>query len=778
MPAIHVRSTALFALSLVLAAPMAWAQEPAVKVATLLAKAEAGTIAEVFSCGYQASALATESNTDPLRDMLVAAASNSGPKGKLAAAVALSDLRDDATYGKDIHDLLAPLAKGDDVSVRAASMTVLGDSRLFNRRVLPDVQKLVEQCTKDELVPPEVRTEAAQALWRVGTNEQRGTAKDTLTTFLGSTDRELQVRGALALAEINTASGRAFEILREIRNDPTESGRRANLYLKREEERRAFEQALAKLAAQKDGKQAPAPADASQYRMLDELRQRVKLSHIRGSDITDEELVEYAAKGMLSGLDPHSTFFTSEEFSRFFFDLNREYGGIGAFVNFDQDGDFSIVRPIYSGPAHRMGLLSGDKILEVDGWETAGHTSEEIITRLKGRPDSTVALKVFRPGWTEPQEISVIRQQIQVPSVNWTMLPGNVAYVELINFSANTNDELDKALNDAVGQGARGLVLDVRNNTGGYLAQARDVVEKFVAGRKLVVYTQGPTEDRRNYSTRDRASMPEIPMAVLTNNFSASASEILAGALKDHNRAVLIGERTYGKGSVQNMMALDSMPGEPFEDLNQSGSWEEGEPFTDQNGNKKFDVGAHIKLTVARYYLPSGHCPHKEFDKDGRIVDPNWGVVPDIQLEVLDNKPEDAWKNAAVFALLKKNVFRDYVKKHLQANKELFLQLAEGDKGDASRYPEFDAFYDSLGTQLTKEDVRKWLRYEVRDQVADLRSKVYPGNRALGDLQEDAQLQEAVRQVLKKSGVDIRDIAEYRDVLKIGFGTEQRTGAK
>jgi len=149
MPAIHVRSTALFALSLVLAAPMAWAQEPAVKVATLLAKAEAGTIAEVFSCGYQASALATESNTDPLRDMLVAAASNSGPKGKLAAAVALSDLRDDATYGKDIHDLLAPLAKGDDVSVRAASMTVLGDSRLFNRRVLPDVQKLVEQCTKD-----------------------------------------------------------------------------------------------------------------------------------------------------------------------------------------------------------------------------------------------------------------------------------------------------------------------------------------------------------------------------------------------------------------------------------------------------------------------------------------------------------------------------------------------------------------------------------------------------------------------------------------------------
>jgi C-terminal peptidase prc len=241
-----------------------------------------------------------------------------------------------------------------------------------------------------------------------------------------------------------------------------------------------------------------------EYALLDELKQRIRAAHVRGGEVSDAELMEFAAKGMLSGLDPHSTFFTSEEFQKFFFDLNREYGGIGAFVNFDQDGDFSIVRPIYSGPAYKAGMKSGDKILEIDGWETSGHTTDEIITRLKGRPETSVTLKVFRPGFQKPEELTIVRRQISVPAVNWAMVPGDIGYVELINFSQNISEELRKALNDLEQRGAKGIVLDVRNNTGGFLQEARSIVEQFVAGKKLVVYTEGPAEPRRNYYTADR----------------------------------------------------------------------------------------------------------------------------------------------------------------------------------------------------------------------------------------------------------------------------------
>jgi hypothetical protein len=152
--------------------------------------------------------------------------------------------------------------------------------------------------------------------------------------------------------------------------------------------------------------------------------------------------------------------------------------------------------------------------------------------------------------------------------------------------------------------------------------------------------------------------------------------------------------------------------------------------------------------------------------------------MPDKVLDLLENKPEDAWKNAAVFALLKKGVFREYVKKHLREHEALFRQLAEGDEGDPLRYPGFAEFYASLETKLTEDDVRRWLRYEVRDQVSDLRGAVYPGQRALGDPQEDAQLQEAVRTLLQKAGQDIREIPAYAKVLKIPFPETPRTSAK
>ena len=748
-------------------------QDRLAKVTTILAQADGAPLTHAFEYGLRIADDADDKQTDPMRDAIVEAAENVGDKGRIAAAVALQNLRVDTTYGRDVFGLLRPVVDSEDDTTRAATMALLGDERYFNNRILPDVRELLDDNATDELVAPLVRIEAAVSLWKVGNNPQRATAKSTLELFLRSTDRELRIRGALALAELNVATGAAWALLRDVQLEPTDLGRRAKLYLERERERREFERMLSRLVeARVDN---PERNDASNiYRVLSELRERIHASHVKGSSVKDEELIEYAAKGMLMGLDPHSTYFTSDEFKRFFFDLNREYGGIGAFVNFDQDDDFSIVRPIYSGPAYEAGLRSGDKILEVDGWPTAGSSSNEIVSRLKGRPGTDVELKLFRLGWQEPEDITIERRRIQVPSVNHAILPGDNGYVELVTFSSNTGRELDAALYDLAQRGAKGIVLDVRNNTGGFLSQARDVVERFVKGRELVVYTEGPSEPRREYHTRDNA-ICELPMAVLTNDFSASASEITAGALQDLGRAVVIGERTFGKGTVQNMRPLASDPGEPFDDLNHDDAWQDGEPYEDRNGNGKFDVGAHIKLTVAKYYLPSGRSPHREFDSDGKIADPDWGVTPDERIDLRENKPEDAWKNTAVFALLKKGAFREYVKEHLPQHPELFRRLAEGDDGDWSQYPDFDAFYDELETQLTRDDIRRWIRYEVRDQVSDLRGAVYPGQRALGDFQEDAQLQEAARQLLLQQDRDIRTLDAYRNVLKIPFDEDNKS---
>jgi C-terminal peptidase prc len=759
---------------LALAAPAA-AQDLASKVATILTQADAAPLDRAFEFGLQLLETTDDERTDPLRDAIVGAAKGAGENGRIAAAVGLQNLKPDSTYGKDILELLTPIASSKKAAAGAAAMALLGEERFFNTRILPDVRKLLEDACKDELVSAIVRIEAAVGLWNVGTSPQRATAKTALEQFLRSTDRELKIRGALALAELNVAAGEAASVLRDIQNEPNDLGRRARLYLKREEERREFSASLSRLVEQRN--QPDKIDQKDEYRVLTEIRQRIKASHVNGSEVKDADLMEFAAKGMLQGLDPHSVYFTSDEFRKFFFDLHPEYGGIGAFVNFDQDNDFSIIRPIYSGPAYRAGLRSGDKILEVDGWETSGHTSDEIIARLKGRPDTPVALKIFRPGWQEAETMTITRKQIHVPSVNHTMLPGQVGYIELVTFGSTTAAELETALKACMDKGAIGIALDVRNNTGGFLTQAREVVEKFVKGKKLVVYTEGPNEPRRNYNTRDNA-ICDLPLAVLTNNLSASASEITAGALQDHARAAIVGQRTFGKGTVQNMMALASDPGEKYEDLNDDGSWQEGEDYTDANKNGKYDVGSHIKLTVAKYFLPSGRCTHREFDKEGKIVDPGWGVTPEHEVELLDQKPEDAWKNAAVFALLKKGVFRDYVKQRFDANKDLFVKLAEGDEGKTDAYPEFDTFYASLQTQLSKDDVRKWIRYEVRDRVSDLRGATYPGQRALGDPQEDAQLQEAVRQILKKAGKDIREVEAYKNVLKISFEEKKTASAE
>lgn len=746
-------------------------------VARTIARAEDGPFARVWEVGRDLSDLGGDGQEDQLARSIAATAQNGSMRARLAAAFALRDLADGAVFGKELLAVLTPVCSSDDNEARAAALEILGDDELFNRRLGPDVRKILRDNATGELLDPTVRLAAARSLWGVGSETERREAKQVMVDFLRSRDRSMKIEAALALAEINTDShGPGWNVLREISAEPTKEGRLARSFLQREREMREAARRIGQLTLSA----MPGANDDAEFAVLKELLLRARAQHIRGETFDNDYLIEHAAKGLAKSLDRHSTYFSSDEFERFFFDLNREYAGIGAFVNFDQDGDFSIVRPIYSGPAYRKGLRSGDKIIQVDGWETAGHTSEEIISRLKGKPNTDVVVQILRPGLTEPQDVHIAREEIQVPSVNSDLLPGNVGYLELVTFAQNTADECRKHILDLQQRGATAFVLDVRNNTGGYLLAARDVVELFVPGRKLVVYTQGrDTEERIDYYTHDQATVPDVPLAVLINQFSASASEITAGALQDHGRAAIVGERSFGKGSVQSLLPMRTMPPEDFDDKNKNGVHDEWEPFDDRNGNNKYDVGAHLKLTVARYHLPSGRSLHKEINPDGKVLNPDWGIMPDSLLDLREVAPTDAWKNAEIFELYKKSAFQNYVEKHFETSKEAFLEIAAGDKGSTALYPEFDTFFESLDTHLSKDDVRRWLRYEIRDRVADLRSKAYPGGRAVGDYQEDAQLQEAVRLVMEKRGDDIRKVPEYEPVLKLTFAeTDNQDGAQ
>jgi C-terminal peptidase prc len=756
--------------------PLAAAQSIEQSVTEILAQADDGAVS-IWDAGLRISDI--DAQEDALARVLESAGASAGPKGKLAAAVGLREIADGDVFGKHILGLVKPVASGGSPDDEIAAVTILSDTTLFNRRLMPEIRELLADKVDDDLAEPRVRIAAARGLWSAGNETEQLRAKRSLDEFLQSRDRGLRIEAALALAEINTDSNSpGWDVLREIADEPTPEGRLARSYLSREEERRLFNRRLREIILQNLEEGTPTASGDDRFAELREIMLMVETQHVRGEDYPEDYLIDSAARGMLEGLDRHSNFFSSDEFQRFFFDLNREYGGIGAFVNFDRDNVFSIVRPIYSGPAYAAGLKSGDKILEVDGWETSGHTSEEIISRLKGEPDTTVVLKIIRAGLQEPQDVAVVRQQIRVPSVNWEMLPGNVGYIELVNFAQSTSDELRDAVTELTNAGAVGLMLDVRNNTGGYLLAARDVVELFVPGRKLVVYTQGrDPDDRFEYRTRDRAIAPDIPLVVLVNEYSASASEITAGALQDHGRATIVGVRTFGKGSVQQLLPLRSKPAEPFEDNNDNGQWDEWEPYEDVDGDGMYDVGPHVKLTVARYHLPSGRSLHKDVDRDGKVLNPDWGVSPDVEIELREVSVKDAWKNAEIFDLFQKGAFQTYVRDHIEGSQDAFLQIADGDMGRTDLYPDFEEFYAGLDTHLSTDDVRRWLRYTIRDEVADLRGKAYPGGRALGDPQEDAQLQEGVRKILGEIGQDIREVPAYRDVLKIDF-PNQKTATK
>lgn len=313
-------------------------------------------------------------------------------------------------------------------------------------------------------------------------------------------------------------------------------------------------------------------------------------------EVEPEKLIYGAINGMLRSLDSHSSFMPPDVYREMQVETEGHFGGLGIEITI-RDDILTVVSPIEGTPAFRAGIQPRDKIVTVNGESTKDMSLIDAVKRLRGPADTAVTIGIFREGFTEPKDFTLTRAVIRIKSVSWKTLPDAIGYVKLRSFHKTTSAELADALQDLEERDIEALVLDLRNNPGGLLEQAIAVADEFIEGGELIVYTKGRLagQNMKGYSKSEGAHT-DYPVAILVNGGSASASEIVAGALQDLDRATLVGTKTFGKGSVQTIIPLSD--------------------------------GSGLRLTTAKYYTPKGREIHGK------------GIIPDVVVEELP--PEEA----------------------------------------------------------------------------------------------------------------------------------------
>ncbi len=351
-----------------------------------------------------------------------------------------------------------------------------------------------------------------------------------------------------------------------------------------------------------------AAEDLELFELFADTLDQVERNYVKG--ISRRQLVEAAIRGMLNELDPYSNFIPPKQLERFKVEVENEFGGVGLQVTIE-NGQLRVISPLVGTPAYRAGVLAGDTIVEIDGHAAKGITLDEAVQRMKGPIGTKVTIKVMRPGLTEPETIDLQRANVHVETVlgqargaddAWRWLVDEkrkIAYVRITGFGRHTAEDLRKVLKRLTKDQIRGLVLDLRFNPGGLLSAAIEVSDMFVSEGRIVS-TEGRNVESRTWDATKKGTFEGFAMAVLVNRYSASASEIVAACLQDHNRAIIVGERTWGKGSVQNVVEMEG------------GS-------------------SALKLTTAGYHRPNGKNIHRY--PDAKDSD-DWGVVPDAGFEV------------------------------------------------------------------------------------------------------------------------------------------------
>ena len=319
-------------------------------------------------------------------------------------------------------------------------------------------------------------------------------------------------------------------------------------------------------------------------------------------DVQPKKLIYGGIKGMLAELDPHTNFLPPDIFQEFETETSGEFGGLGIEITVE-GGILTVLAPIEDTPAWKAGIKGGDKIVSINGESTKGLSLVEAAKRMKGKTGSAVRLGVFREGFDKPQEFKIVRDVIRVKSVKWTDLDDGYVYVRLTSFIEKTYGDLREVLDQIQkrNKSVRGLIIDLRNNPGGLLDQAVKISDLFIE-EGVIVSTVGRNKTAKSVSyARKEGTLNGFPIVVVINEYSASASEILAGALQDHQRAVIMGQKSFGKGSVQSVVKLGD--------------------------------GSGLKLTVARYYTPNGRSIQAE------------GIKPDI---AVDNIDSEVFKKAVI----------------------------------------------------------------------------------------------------------------------------------
>ncbi|HCX72593.1 MAG TPA: phage tail protein [Candidatus Cloacimonas sp.] len=476
-----------------------------------------------------------------------------------------------------------------------------------------------------------------------------------------------------------------------------------------------------------------------QMRLFNEVLFKLRDNYVEELDM--QRLIDAAIEGMLDETDPHTNFFTPDEFEQFSTDTKGEFGGLG--ITISKKGDYiTVVSPMEGTPAYRVGILSGDKIAKVDGESMVGVSTNEAIKKMRGEKGTKVELEIIRPGVEEPLNFEIVRDIIKIDSVPYSFkLDDGIGYIRIRQFNANTTEELRSSLDELETAGIRGLVIDLRFNPGGLLREAVNTVNEFVGKNKLVVFTKGRIpRANQEYYTRYNRQRSGYPIVVLINEGSASASEIFAGSMQDYDRALVVGKTSFGKGSVQNLI-----------------------PLSDGNA---------IKITTAKYYIKSGRCIHKELNdkllKDeryrngdyskeeleemrqeleekthnkvfytvgGRKVYGGGGITPDIEID------NDLLTDLGV-ELRRKNTFFNFSVEYMLENEDTVTEDFEADQQLVQDFLKFAETKDIKCEETAVDSCYSWIQTELTSNIIGRKFGETASYKI--SLREDDQLQEAL----------------------------------